>query len=91
LRLALGALQGQIVKQFLVRGLAVTVIGCAAGWALAAAFGRVLAGMLYGVSPSEAATLLAAVLLMLLVAAAAALIPSIRASQVDPMQVLREE
>jgi putative ABC transport system permease protein len=91
LRVALGAFPGQIVKQFLVRGLAVTLVGCAAGWVLAAAFGRVLAGMLYGVSPSDVATLLTAVLLMLLVAAAAALIPSIRASRVDPMQVLREE
>src|SRR5690349_2113058 len=91
LRLALGALQGQIVKQFLLKGLAVTFLGCLAGWGLAAAFARVLSGMLYGVSPSDAATLLSVVLLMMLVAAFAALIPSLRAAHVDPMQVLREE
>lgn len=91
LRLALGALQGQIVKQFLVQGLAVTFLGCAAGWGLAAAFSRALAGMLYGVSPSDVATLSTVVLLMLLVAALAALIPSLRAARVDPMDVLREE
>ncbi len=91
LRLALGALQGQIVKQFLLQGLTVTLLGCAAGWGLAAAFSRVLSGMLCGVSPSDAATLLTVVLLMLLVAASAALVPAIRAAHVDPMQVLREE
>lgn len=91
LRLALGALQGQIVKQFLVQGLAVTFLGCAAGWGLAAAFSRALAGMVYGVSPSDVATLSTVVLLMLLVAAFAALIPSLRAARVDPMDVLREE
>jgi len=91
LRLALGALQGQIVRQFLAQGLVVTFLGCLAGWGLAAAFARVLSGMLYGVSPSDVGTLLSVVLLMLLVAAFAALIPSLRAAHVDPMQVLREE
>ena len=91
LRLALGAFQTQIVKQFLTQSLAVTLVGCAVGWGLAAAFARVLAAMLYGVSSSDFAALSAAILLMLLVAFAAALLPSIRASKVDPMQVLREE
>jgi ABC-type antimicrobial peptide transport system permease subunit len=91
LRLALGALQGQIVKHFLLQGLAVTFLGCVAGWGLASVSGRVLSGMLYGVSPSDAVTLSTVVLLMLLVAASAALVPALRAAHVDPMQVLREE
>jgi putative ABC transport system permease protein len=91
LRLALGALRGQIVKQFLWQGLAVCILGCLAGFALAAASTRVLAGFLYGVSPSDVPTLSAVVLLVLVVAAAASLIPAIRASRVEPMQVLREE
>ncbi|MGB2593129.1 MAG: ABC transporter permease [Candidatus Acidiferrum sp.] len=91
LRLALGALRGQIVKQFLWQGLAVCIAGCLAGWALAAASGRLLAGLLYGVSPSDFPTLSAVILLVLVVAAAASLIPAVRASRVEPMQVLREE
>jgi predicted permease len=91
LRLALGALQGQIVKHFLLQGLAVTFLGCVAGWGLASVSGRVLSGMLYGVSPSDAVTLSTVVLLMLLVAGSAALVPALRAAHVDPMQVLREE
>lgn len=91
LRLALGASKGQIAKHFLLQGLAVTFLGCVAGWGLAAASGRVLSGMLYGVSPSDMVTLSTVVLLMLLVAASAALVPAIRAAHLDPMQVLREE
>jgi predicted permease len=91
LRLALGALRGQIVKQFLFQGLGVSLVGCAAGWALAAAFTRVLAGMLYGVSPTDAVTLVAVMLLVMIVAAISSLFPAIRAARVEPMQVLRDE
>jgi putative ABC transport system permease protein len=91
LRLALGALRGQIVKQFLWQGLAVCLLGCAAGFALAAASSRLLAGLLYGVSPTDAPTLGTVILLVLVVAAIASLLPSLRASRVDPMQVLRDE
>jgi predicted permease len=91
LRLALGALRGQIVTKFLLQGLLVTFLGCAAGWGLAAAFARVLSGMLYGVSPSDVATLSTVAVLMLVVAALASLLPAIRAARVDPMQMLREE
>jgi putative ABC transport system permease protein len=91
LRLALGARRSQIVKQFLWQGFAVCILGCIAGFLLAAASSRVLAGLLYGVSPSDVPTLSAVILLVLIVAAAASLIPAVRASRVDPMQVLREE
>jgi putative ABC transport system permease protein len=91
LRLALGALRGQIVKQFLWQGLAVCLLGCVAGFALATASSRLLAGLLYGVSPTDIPTLGAVILLVLAVAAIASLLPSLRASRVDPMQVLRDE
>lgn len=91
LRLALGALGGQILKQFLLEGLGVSFVGCMAGWALAAMSGRVLSGMLYGVSPSDFATLFAVVLLVLVVAAIASLMPAMRAARVEPMNVLRDE
>jgi putative ABC transport system permease protein len=91
LRLALGALRGQIVKQFLWQGLAVCLLGCAAGFALAAASSRVLAGLLYGVSPTDLPTLGAVIFLVLFVSVVASLLPSVRASRVEPMQVLRDE
>ena len=91
LRLALGALRSQIVKQFLWLGIAVTLLGCLAGWILAIASGRLLSGMLYGVSPSDATTLAAVVALVLGASVAASLVPAMRAARVEPMQVLREE
>jgi putative ABC transport system permease protein len=91
LRLALGALRGQIVKQFLLQGVGVSLAGCVAGWGLAVASTRLLSGMLYGVSPSDASTLGAVVLMVLGVGAFASLVPAIRAARVEPMQVLRDE
>jgi putative ABC transport system permease protein len=91
LRLALGAPRGQIIRQFLLTGLGVTFLGCMAGGVLAAAFARVLSGMLYGVSPSDVTTLVAVVVIVLGVAVGASLVPAIRAARVQPMQVLREE
>jgi predicted permease len=91
LRLALGALRGQIVRQFLWQGLGVCIAGCVVGWALTSASARLLAGLLYGVSPTDFPTLSAVILLVLVVAAIASLIPAARAARVEPMQVLRDE
>jgi putative ABC transport system permease protein len=91
LRLALGALRGQIVKRFLGQGVAVAMLAALVGLALSLACTRLLAGMLYGVSPTDPFTLTAVIGLTLVVAAVASLIPAIRAALVEPMQVLRDE
>ncbi len=91
LRMALGALRGDVVRQFLKQGLVVAAMGCAAGLALAMAFSRVLAGMLYGVSAWDGETLALVALVVLAVAGLASLAPSMRAARLDPMQVLRDE
>lgn len=75
LRLALGALREQIAGEFVRQGVGASALGCLAGLALAAAFSRLLAGMLYGVSPSDAITFTGVVVIV----------------RLDPMQVLREE
>jgi putative ABC transport system permease protein len=91
LRLALGALRGNIARQFLLQGLRVAAVGSAVGWLLAAGSGRLLAGMLYGVTPTDLTTIASVIVMVLLVAGAASLFPAVRAARLDPMHVLREE
>jgi hypothetical protein len=91
LRVALGAQQANIVKQFLVKAMRVVAVACAAGLVLAFAVGRSLSGMLFGVSPSDPATLAAVVSIVIAVAALAAFLPALRASRIDPMEALRDE
>ena len=89
LRMALGAVRERIIRQFLSQGLAVSGLGCAVGIALALALTRFLSGMLYGVSATDPVTLAGVVVIVLLVSLIASLVPAIRASRVEPMQVLR--
>jgi putative ABC transport system permease protein len=91
LRLALGAARPGIVRQFLVQAIRVVLLACVGGLALSFASARLLAGMLYGVSASDPATLSTVVALVLVVAILAALVPALRAARLEPMQVLREE
>jgi len=91
LRLALGALQGHIVGQFLSKALRVVAVACAAGLALSFASARALQGMLFGVSATDPVTLFAVVSTVLVVGALATLLPALRASRIDPMRTLREE
>jgi putative ABC transport system permease protein len=84
-------MRGQVLRQFLLEGLGVSALGCLAGVAFASAFGRLLGGMLYGVSSSDATTVVGVVFLLLSVATGASLAPALRAARVELMQVLREE
>ena len=90
-RLALGALRGQIITRFLAQGLRVALVGCVAGLILALALSHFVAGMLYGVSALDPSTYAAVIALILLVAATASLFPALRAAHTDPVKVLRDE
>lgn len=91
LRLALGAMRRQIVGTFVGQGLRVVALASVCGLALSLASGRLLSGMLFGVSSSDPATLAGVVTLVLAVAVLAVLLPALRAARVDPMQVLRND
>ena len=90
-RLALGAMRNQIVARFLLQGLRVATIGCVVGLVLGLWLSHFIASMLYGVSVLDPATYGGVIGLILMVAASASLLPALRASRVDPVQVLREE
>jgi putative ABC transport system permease protein len=90
-RLALGAVRAEILRQFLGQSVRVSAVACLCGILLSLAVTRVLTGLLYGVSPVDATTMAGVVALVLLVATFAALIPATRAAFIQPMRTLREE
>lgn len=91
LRIALGALPRQILQRFLMQGLRVSIIGCLAGLLLAAAFSRLLEGMLYGISRADLVSYGGVAAGVLLVAATASVIPAARAARFDLMRMLHDE
>ena len=90
-RMALGAAPRQVLGQLVGEGLRLALIGVAAGLVLALGAARLIAGMLYGVGPADAATFGGVALLLTAVAAAASWLPARRAARVDPVVTLRAE
>ena len=91
LRVALGARRGQIFSRIFQQGARMTAAGVVAGFGASAALTRLMAGLLYGISPWDALSFLGAPALLTAVAALAIWIPARRAMRVDPIVALREE
>jgi ABC-type antimicrobial peptide transport system permease subunit len=83
-RLALGAQPWRVVGMILTRGLLLTLLGVALGWAGAFGLTRFLAGLLYGTAPTDALTFGAVALLLGAVALTATYLPARRAAAIDP-------
>ena len=90
-RMALGASPRGVLGFFLARGVRLAAGGVLLGSAGALAFGRLLAGFLYGVGPADPATYAGAAVLLLGVSAAASLVPALRAASTDPLEALRSD
>ena len=73
------------------RALLLMAIGVAIGTGGALALTRVMAGLLYEVHPTDAATFAGSPLLLALLAVAAGLVPAWRARRVDPLVALRAD
>jgi ABC-type antimicrobial peptide transport system permease subunit len=91
IRLAVGAQPGALVRLLMKEGLALVIIGTAAGLLLGVASARVLQTLLFGVGGTDPATFIGAPLVLVAAGAVAAFIPARRASRVDPASVLRAE
>ena len=91
IRMALGADRSSVLRMVLRQGLVLTALGIAGGLAVAFAMNRVLASLLFGVRPSDPATMAAVVALIATVAFVACYLPARLATRVDPMIVLRED
>lgn len=91
IRLALGAQVSDILRLVFLQGLKPAVLGVMIGLVLAIIMGRGVASMIYGVTATDLTTLTGGSLLLLLVAAMASLIPSYRATRVEPAKILHQE
>jgi len=91
IRMALGAERALVLRSVMGEGLQLTCVGLIAGLTGALVLTRLMETLLFGVRPSDPATLAGVAALITAVAAAASLVPAVRATRVDPMVALRDE
>ncbi len=91
IRMTLGAKRSGVVRLMLTLSLLPVFAGALAGLGAAAAATRLLAKLLFGVSPFDAWTFAGVTLLIVVAALLATLGPATRASRIDPSAALRYE
>jgi putative ABC transport system permease protein len=91
IHIALGAQRADVLKLVLCDGAKLAFAGIVVGIAGAAAVTRVMASLLFDVTPTDPATFILTTMLLATVALAACYIPARRAMRVDPMVALRYE
>jgi predicted permease len=88
-RMALGADRSDIVRLVLGRGLLLVIAGIGAGVAAALSVSRVVANLLFNVSPSDPITFIGVPLLLGSMALVASYVPAWRATRIDPASALK--
>jgi putative ABC transport system permease protein len=90
-RLALGARPALVMRMVLGNAIRMVVIGIIAGLPLALLASRLIASMVFGLTPTDAATIAAAVAVLTLVGAASAALPARRAATLNPVTAIHVE
>ena len=90
-RLALGALERDVIGDFTRRGLVLAAVGVAIGLAASIGLTRLMSALLFEIEPLDVPTYAVVALVLTLVATAASYLPARRASTVDPAEALAAE
>jgi len=90
-RVVLGAPAAGVLRMVVVEGMKPTLVGLAIGVASAAALGRVLTTLIFGMTARDAATFTIVSLIVIGVGLIASAVPAYRATRIDPLQALRTE
>ncbi|MBI3447350.1 MAG: ABC transporter permease [Acidobacteria bacterium] len=90
IRMALGAERGRILRMVLGQGTGMAILGVAIGLTVALMLTRLIAALLFQVSPTDPPTFSVVPAILFAVAVAAAYLPARRATRVEPMVALRE-
>jgi predicted permease len=91
IRMALGAQRRRVIGMVVKSAIRLVIIGIALGLPAAWAASRLVKSMLFGLTPTDPATMAGAALVMVSAALLAAYFPARRAARVDPMTALRHE
>ena len=91
IRMALGAHRGDVFKLIMKQGALQTAFALGIGLLLSLGVGRILATMLYKVSPADPLALIVSATLLAAAALLACFFPARRATKVSPMTALRTE
>jgi predicted permease len=90
-RIALGARLENVLGLVMRDALGVIGLGIVFGVAAALAMGKLVAALLYGLSPRDPVAMSAAAAVLLVVGIVGSLIPALRATRVDPVKALASE
>jgi ABC-type antimicrobial peptide transport system permease subunit len=91
IRMALGAQRHDVLRLVMGESMTLVIAGVLIGLAIALAASRLIESLLFGLAPTDVATLIVAMLVLVAVSALAGYLPARRAARVDPLVALHYE